>query len=453
MNDFIEFVKNSGSNFNADSEICIISHHDTDGLCSAAILEKVLERENKQFTTYNLQQLDELILNEISKQYNYFIFADIGSTSIDLIDIYFKDKFVWILDHHKPNQTTCSNNIIHINPFLFDLTEENLISGSGVTYFFAQGINSKNKDLAYLGVLGAIGDTQADNKGFKELNNIILQHAILQKQITIIKELKLYGKNSRPLTKVLEYSSDINIPGLTNNYKGVIAFLRNLNIPLYWNQKPRKWFNLKPYEKDAITQSILNLKSDVDPEEITINNYILNVFNKRELKIARECATIINSCGRLEDFRTAIDALKQDEQAQEKAVMNLRLYKNSIRNAIELFESYKEQNNLLTSNRTIIFDANENVKSNLIGVISSIIARNKYYDSNKIICGLAKNDENTVKISLRASQDTIDIDLSQLLNELLAGLDATSGGHPNAAGAIINIDKKQEFIDKLLNVN
>lgn len=448
MNQFIELVKEAGSNFNPESEVCIIAHHDTDGICSAAILEKAFERKNISYNTINVQQIDPIFISNISEQHSNFIFADIGSSTMDLINV-LEDKNIVVLDHHRPNVEN-KPNIIHLNPHIYGLDEEKLISGSGVTYFFAQGMDRENKDSAFLAVLGAIGDTQ-ENNGFKELNNIILQHALIQKQVSTKKELRLYGKNSRPLVKILEYSSDINIPGITNNYKGALAFLRNLRIPTHWNNKPRKWFNLKEYEKDLITEEILNLKSEVNPEEITVNTYIFNKFQKRELKIARECATIINSCGRLEDFRTAIDALKGNEEAQEKAVMNLRIYKSEIRTALELFNKYKEENKLILSNKLVIFDAEDKINSNLIGVICSIIARNRHYDPNIIICGIAYNTEETVKISLRASHDKTDWDLSEVLEKIISQLGGTSGGHPNAAGAVIPNDKKEEFIQKLLD--
>ncbi|MGE0793231.1 MAG: DHH family phosphoesterase [Candidatus Woesearchaeota archaeon] len=452
---FVELMKQEGNNFiskHKDSNILIISHHDTDGLCSAAILEKSFEKENISFNTINSQQIDENLIENLSKNYKkeFLIFVDIGSSRLDLIKT-LKNNLI-IIDHHKPNEENNdkTKNITHINPFNFNIVEENMISGATMTYFFCQGINSQNKANAFLAVLGSIGDTQEKN-GFQYFNNIALQHSLLQKQISISPELRLYGKNSRSLVKVLEYSTDISIPGLTNNYKGVISFLKELRIPIYWNGKPRKWYNLKDFEKEKITESILNLKSDVAIEDITVNSYKLNIFNKREFKDLRELATIINSCGRLEDYRIAIDALKANEEAQDKAIMNLRVYKSSIRDALQLFEKSKEENTLIQNEKIIIFDTNNQVKSSIVGVVASIIARNKYYEPGVIICTLSNQDENFVKISLRASQDNTELNLSELLQQIVSNLDSNAGGHPNAAGAIIPIAKKQEFIDSLLS--
>jgi len=454
---FIQDTKTAGqeflNSFDKTETIHIVSHHDTDGLCSAAILEQSLEKEKISFITINLQQIDKENLNQLSKSINKkstIIFTDIGSTNLDLISEQLHSNKIIILDHHKPNVSEYSKNIKLINPFVYDIDEENMISGSGIVYFFCQGINSTNKEYAYIAVLGAIGDTQ-ENKGFQHLNNIILQHSILQKQIFVGKELQLYGKNSRPLIKVLEYSTDLNIPGLTNNYKGVIAFLKELRIPLYWKEKPRKWYQLKDFEKEAITEKIISLKPDVPIEDMTINTYRFNNITKRELKYGREFSTIINACGRLEEYRTAIDCLKNNETAQDSAINNLRVYKSSIHDALIIFEKAREEGTLIGNDKVIIFDTENKVKASIVGVIASIIARNKYYESGVIICSLSTLDENYLKISLRVSQDKTDLNLSDFLQQLVSEFGANAGGHVNAAGAIIPLKHKQEFIDKLIS--
>ena len=54
-----------------DKKIQIISHFDTDGICSAAIISKTLERQYKQFSVKILKQLDkeEIQHTHHTKQY------------------------------------------------------------------------------------------------------------------------------------------------------------------------------------------------------------------------------------------------------------------------------------------------------------------------------------------------------------------------------------------------
>jgi single-stranded-DNA-specific exonuclease len=459
-NKFIDFSRAEGSNFIKDNKdktqsILLVGHHDTDGLCGLAMLQQALDNENLSYKSINTQQIDDDFLQTIDwENYSLIFFVDVGSNKIESINEFSKEKNknlkIYVLDHHKPSTKDVFENIIHINPFVFDIEVEKMISGAGVVYFFCQGMNSKNKSNAYLAILGAIGDTQ-ENKGFEFLNNIILQNAILQKQISIQKELRLYGKSSRNLIKLLQYTTDINIPGITNDYKGVLSLLRELNIPLNWKGKPRKWHNLRDNEKELIQNRIFELKSDVDIDEITTNTYIFNNIPKRELRNAREYATIVNACGRLEDYNTAILALKGDKEAQEKAIMNLKVYKSEIKHALDIFDKRRESKELIEREKLIIFDSDDLIKPNIIGVVASIIARNKYYTPETIICSIAKTEENKVKISLRASHDKTDLNLSDLLQEIVSEFGSNAGGHPNAAGAIIPMINKEQFLEKLLS--
>jgi len=454
IDQFISEVKNSGSSFistlKPNTKISLIGHHDTDGLCSIAMLEKALERESLSFETANIPQLEDEFLEKISKEADVFIFADIGSANLELIQKHFPKKEVIILDHHKPNTEKVSKNISLLNPFLYGIDEEKIISGAGVVYFFCQGMNPQNKELAQLAVLGAIGDTQEDD-GFKDLNNIILQHSILQKQISVLRELRLYGKNSRPLLKVLQYSTDLQIPGITNDYQGTLKFFRELRIPLNWKGKPRKWYNLREDEKNLITEKILELKGEENQEEFTVNNYKFNLFKRRELSCGREFATIVNASGRLEDYRTAIDALKGNEDAQAKIVFNLRTYKFSIKEGLDLFEKYKEAGQIINNGKVVVFDTEDKLKPNIVGVIASIIARNKYYDEGIIICTLSNIPDQKIKISLRVSRDKSEMNLADLLQKTVSPWSLPAGGHTNAAGAIIPSEKKEEFIQNLIS--
>ena len=54
-----------------------------------------------------------------------------------------------------------------MNPHLFDIDGSTEISGAGVVYLFCKALDGKNKDMAHIAIVGAIGDIQED-KGFKK---------------------------------------------------------------------------------------------------------------------------------------------------------------------------------------------------------------------------------------------------------------------------------------------
>lgn len=446
---FMQATIDAGKKFLAADKkqtVALVSHFDTDGLCATVIMQKALEREGYNCKVYNEPHLNTESLEAlVQEDFSTIIFTDIGATKVAEISKLFSGKTVVILDHHMPDSDSDLKVVIHLNPHLFGITERNALSGAGVAYFFALGMNSKNRELAWYAVLGAIGDTQ-EKQGFEELNNRILQHAIIQKTISVGKRLRLYGINSRPLIKVLEYSTDLSIPGVTNDPEGVKLFLDGLGIEYEWRGRLKKFYHLRPFEQERLTKKILDMKRDEDPKTIIAPSYTLLNEQRRELQDMREYATIINACGRLEDYQTGLDALKGNFDAQKKAIMNLRVYKSAIRDALQYVDRLRETNTLYLKEAYVIINFGNRLKSSLVGIIASILARNKHYPKGTVVCTMAKHTEDLTKVSLRVSHDVTDKQLQVLLKKAVEPLGADTGGHNNAAGSIIQSKDEETFI-------
>lgn len=447
--DFVDSAFNAGKSFvdlANGKKVTLVAHFDTDGLSSTAILELAFDKENITYQTMHAQSLDSSFLKSVFQtDADVYVFADIGATALTQISSLANGKDIFVLDHHNPDVDEVSG-ITHINPIVSGITEKNSISGSGVCYFFAMGMNNKNRNLAHLAVIGAIGDSQEDN-GFQDLNNRILQHAVIQKTVSLSKRIKLYGINSRPLLKVLEYSSDVDIPGVTNDPMGVKTFLDDLRIMWEWNGRLKKWFNLRPFEQEAITNKIIELKGASDnPEELLVYAYTLTNAPRREMADIRECATIINASGRLEQYRVGIDALKGDVPSSQRACMNLRVYKSAIRDALGIVDETRVAGDLFESDNFVLIDFEKKIPSSIVGIVASILARNKLYREGVVVCTLGETQSGEIKISLRVSLNAKDFKLQETLESLVAPLGGTSGGHDNAAGAVIDIAKKDDFI-------
>ncbi|MEM4625752.1 MAG: DHH family phosphoesterase, partial [Candidatus Pacearchaeota archaeon] len=139
-----------------NKEVQIISHYDTDGITSAAIIITALQRKNIRFSLKIVKQLDEDTI-KLLDQNKILLFLDLASNSFDYLKKLKSEIF--ILDHHEI-MLKIPENVRIINPHLFNEEE---ISGSGLAYLFAKQIDEKNKDLAYLAVIGMIGDSLEKN--------------------------------------------------------------------------------------------------------------------------------------------------------------------------------------------------------------------------------------------------------------------------------------------------
>ncbi len=444
---FKEFIKEKAKDFNAKS-VKIVSHLDSDGISSAALLIKMCKLKDIEQSLSIVPQLDENKLIELSKEpHSFFIFSDIGSGQISLINHLMKNKQVLILDHHLPEKIQPNQNITHINPHEFGIDGSLDISGSGVVYLFCREINEGIKDFAYIPIIGAIGDVQEVN-GFSSLNQEILQDALNSKKVRTQKGIKIFGLQTRPLYKLLEYSSDIHIPGVSGSRTGAMQFLQSIGID---PKKGTKWRFFNDLTGDEIDNLIKNLilkrKNESNPEDIIGSRYILiNEKYDSPFHDLKEFSTILNGCGRLQRPELGIGALLNEDKAKHHALLALAEYKKEI---VQFMNWFREQRGkeIIEEHNYIIINGKNKVPATMIGTMSSIISKSKLVKEGIFVLGLSRQ-ENKTKISLRVSSKNNAIDLRIILKQITKEIGGEAGGHKFAAGAIIETDKEQEFIKK-----
>ena len=202
----------------SNQKIHLVSHFDTDGITSAAILSKTLERLDKQFSVKILKQLGQ---NEIDifPEDKIILISDLGSGNIDELSK-IKNK-VFILDHHEILEQPKSENIHILNPHLLNEYEE--LCAAELSYLFSRTISEENKELAHLAILGAVGDTM--EKEVNKSRNSIINEA----KVKVKKGLLIYP-STRPLDKALEFSSRPFIPGVTGDSQGTYELLQEAGI-------------------------------------------------------------------------------------------------------------------------------------------------------------------------------------------------------------------------------
>src|SRR3989344_3774589 len=116
----------------------IISHYDTDGITSAAIMAKTLKRLDERFTVKIVKNLEREFIEKLTSN-EVIIFLDLGSSLLE--EIGKLKTSVFVIDHHEISSTP-QKNTTFINQHLFD---EEDISASGLTYLFSKIINPENK--------------------------------------------------------------------------------------------------------------------------------------------------------------------------------------------------------------------------------------------------------------------------------------------------------------------
>ncbi len=434
--------------------IRLISHIDADGLSAASILIRALQREDISFSLSIVKQIDNNLLKELSlENYNCYIFLDIGSGQLSLIENALENKTVFILDHHKPEKT--ESKFFHINPHICNIDGSKEISGSGVSYLFARALNPENKELAYLAIIGAIADVQED-RGFSYLNNQILEESISQNQIKVITGLRIFGAQTRPLHKVLEYSTDPLIPGVTGSEQNALIFLKDIGID---PKKRNKWKKLIDLSKEDLTKlisAIVIKRVGVfkNPEDVLGPVYLLEDEKEESpTKDLKEFSTLLNSCGRLNQESLGIGTCLGDKRLKKLAINTLVQYRREIVEALEWFFQNRKSEKIIEKPGFTIINAEDRIRDTLIGTISSIISKSNIYKDNTFLLATAYTLDDKIKVSCRISGfKPKNIDLREVLIEITNKFDSTAGGHKFAAGAIIPQDKEEEFLKSAISV-
>jgi len=431
--------------------IRVISHIDADGISAASLMVKCLNNDNRKYSLSIIQQIKKEALEELAREpYNCYIFTDLGSGALTDIERLFKEKKVFILDHHEPEKSDVkSNNIFFVNPHKFGIDGGNEVSGAGVVYLFASTLDKKIEEFAHVAIIGAIGDMQEHN-GFERINNEILHTAIDRGKIKVIKGLRMFGAQTKPLHKILEYSTDPFIPGVTGSESGAIQFLQHIGINPKNGNGWKKVIHLTEEEmKNLVTGVILTRLKEKNPEDVLGNVYLLREEDHESpTKDAKEFATLLNACGRLDKASLGIGACLGDEKIKKRAISLMTDYKKEIINSLKWYDNNKAGDFVTKGNGYMIINAQDQIRSTMIGTLASILSRSND-TKEKFIMSMAQIADGTTKISLRMTGKNNGIDLKHMIADITKDIpNCETGGHANAAGALISTDSEEEFINR-----
>ncbi|MGV8171963.1 MAG: DHH family phosphoesterase [Candidatus Woesearchaeota archaeon] len=432
--------------------IRVIGHLDADGICASAIMISALIKLNRRYSLTILPALTEETLKDlIYESEEYFIFVDLGSGNIDIIGKVLTEKKIFILDHHQLQSDIQYANVIQINPHINNIDGSAEISGAGVVFMFTQYLtNGMNAEMSRIAIVGAIGDIQ-ENNGFKKLNNDILSLAVNNKLIEVKRGLKFFGVQTKPIYKLLQYSSDIILPGVNGSESGAINFLQSLDIDPKTKKGWKKISDLNMEEQQKLVAGILLKrvnKNKSDEQDIFTNAYLLiGEIEDSPFRDAKEFATLLNSCGRLNKASIGIGACLNDRKMKEMAVQNLTDYRKELVNAINWYKDNMNTERVIRKKNFIIINAEDEVMPTMIGTLGSILSKSQDIDKHTFILSLARNHDDTTKISLRivGNPDNVNLKnvIEQIINKIAHG---SSGGHSFAAGAVIDTEKEEEFM-------
>lgn len=414
-----------------NKKVNIITHHDTDGISSAAILIKALKRINKDFSIKIIKQLEKEMIDELVRENEVNVFLDLGSSNIGELGKVKGEVFV--IDHHQIDSAKIGSvNIVNPN-----ITGDPDISGSSLTYLFTKEISKENTNLAKLAIIGMIGDML--EKNINHFTDQIIKDA---KEVVVKKGLSFFSA-TRPLHKALEFSN-IYISGVTGKENGAIHFLNEIGIEWKVNGSYRTPLDLNDHENSKlITSLLLRIASDNgDHERLISNIYLIKFLNKME--DSRELSTLINACSRLGYSEVALALCLESKKAKEKAETIYAEYKQNLVSALNLIENIDK----IEGKNYVIINARDEIKDTIVGTVASMLSNSSKYSPDTIIITMAYCEDNKDKIKI-SGRVKCGRNIAEILSKVMADLGGECGGHPNAAGCLIAKEQEKDFIEKL----
>jgi single-stranded-DNA-specific exonuclease len=455
LNSAAEAAKTILETVKDDGLIYVFSHLDADGIAAGGIICKALFRLDARFRIRITQWVDEKIMGEVlSEKPQLVIFADFGSGYIDLLKEKLADFKMIILDHHQIIGEGTSN-FVHVNPHLHGIDGARDISGSGVAYFAAKAIDEHNVDLASIAVVGALGDLQDkyDQRMLGGLNEKIVEDATETGLLTVEKDLIFFGRETRPIHKMLASTTNPFIPGISGEEDKSLAFLASVDIKPKHDEKWRALRDLSEDEKkrlcSALADYLLSKGLHFEVTNLIGHVYILNHEESwTPLRDAREFAVLLNATGRMDKPSLGVSICMGDRGAAlEEANKVLEEYRRTINKYLgwimEKPERMKELENIYVVYGESFMD------DKIIGAISSILSASLPNPEKPLIAYANVEEEGIAKFSAR----TIDIvtnkgvNLGNIMQAAAEKCQGNGGGHNIAAGAQVPLEKVNVFIE------
>lgn len=441
----------------ADS-VHLVSHIDADGITSGAIMSLSFERANIPYTSEFVKNLDEKTMARLFEEnHGQLIFTDLGSAMVDFIVDH--EMSAVIADHHQPvgraeNITADSETFpFHMNPHLFGANGGFEISGSGVSYILANALGD-NSDLAGLAIVGAIGDMQNRKYGkLVGLNREILEQGVNAGVLQNAPDLSLFGKQTRPIYKMFQYSSEPYLPGLTGEEEACIQFLQNSGVGYDRREGAKLWIELSQEERVKVLSSLMKFCQDRGfstrrVEELIRECYtLLTEKEGTEMRDASEFSTLLNATGRYDQAEIGVRVcMGNREEALSQARTLLLEHRKNLVNGL----NFVKENGVTQLENIQYFYSGEEIKETIVGIIAGMATSLDGVDRKKPIIGMA-DSEDGIKISSRGTQDLIrrGLNLSKAMNEVTEMVGGAGGGHDIAAGGTIPPERSMEFINLL----
>jgi len=430
----------------------MLGHIDADGIASMGVLARALAQDDGIFTARAIADVNPRLLEEISREgFDFYVLCEVGSGHVPLIEEHLKGKYL-LVDHHQLTDEERDNpRVFNVNSYGFDGARE--LSGAGLSYFLASNMVSGARSMAWLSVVGALGDRQdqGTRRSLLGLNEQLATEAISVDRMEVVEDLLLFGRGVRPIHESVAMTFDPYIQGLSGNKDACLAALQTAGFELKEASRWRVASELSSDEKEKLILTLtpyLEISGD-EAAGIRGNVYLLKKEDERTyLKDARDFASVLDATGRMNKAGLGIALCMGDRGAAltdaEKTLMEFR---NSIMRYLHVLLSDEER--VIQDGPLVQLVGDGIVQENMTGALSNALCNMPQLKGKLIILRtITKSGE--IKFSVRKGRGALpSLNLGSVMLRSAAMAGGNGGGHDSAAGAHVPAVKAGLFYEKL----
>ena len=439
----------------------VYGHIDSDGITGAAIASEALARAGIDHEVSFLKKLDEASLAAIKDENPPLAwFCDFGAGMYNRMD----GLTAVITDHHVPTEreipkearadlvafAEAQDRVLMWNPHLLGQGSD-AASGAGATYLVAKAMDARNTDLAAIAVVGAVADMQEREwRRLTGFNRQILQDGVEAGVLEARIDLRLFGRETRPIHKMLQYASDPWIPRLSGNGEACIAFLLELGLEPKQEDRWIAWNELPRDQKRLVVSELVRHMLDrgvgtKETERLIGEQYtLLKEKTGSPLRDAKEFGTLINACGRYDKADVAYRVCRGDRaEALEEAFSLLRGHRETIVHSLDFIDEIGIQQLAAIQ----YFHAQDKIRDTVVGIAAGMAYGAQGVSKELPILAFANADDG-IKVSVRGTRELVarGLDLAAVMREAAKAVGGEGGGHHVAAGATIPPGREDEFL-------
>jgi RecJ-like exonuclease len=435
--------------------IHVASHLDADGLAAAGIIGKALARSGGTFRLRVERWMDDDVVDEIATEKpGLTIFTDLGGGYLDLLSKKLRGQRVIILDHHQP-VGEASSSLIHVNPHLHEIDGSRDLSGAGIAYFVAKALDENNIDLAYIAVVGALGDLQDkyEQRCLGGVNEKIVEDAVDSGYLKVERDLLFFGRETRPIHKALAYTTNPYIPGVSGEEDKSLAFLASVGITLKHGDKWRALRDLSQDEKKKLSSALSDyLISKGFPSDAVLNlvGTVYTLVHEEPwtpLRDGREFTVLLNATGRMDRAGLGVAICMGDRgRALDEAGEMLEEYRRSIAKYLSWLDEKPDRIEELEN--IYVVRGGGFIDEKMISAVSTILSTSLPKPEKPLIAYSKVSDEDVAKVSARTLTLLTDkgVNLGEILRVAAEQCSGRGGGHDIAAGAQVPVKNLEAFI-------